>query len=244
MGEMPDAIADGTQEAMMRFVSSANVACGGHAGDRETMASTIAQAVRWGVAVGAHPSYPDRENFGRVDLEMSPEALAETVAKQAGALAEVAASCGVHVTHLKPHGALYNRAAKDRIVAQAVADGVARWRRDVVLVGLAGSAMREVFREAGFRVAAEAFADRRYEADGSLRARRFDDSLIRDPAEAARQAVRIAERGTVIACDGSEVVVRAQTICVHGDTPGACEIAAAVSGALREAGFVLAPISR
>lgn len=244
MGEMPDAIADGTQEAMMRFVSSANVACGGHAGDRETMASTIEQAVRWGVAVGAHPSYPDRENFGRVDLEMSPEALAETVAKQAGALAEMAASRGVRVTHVKPHGALYNRAAKDRVVAQVIADGVARWSRDVVLVGLAGSVMLDVFRKAGFRVAAEAFADRRYEADGSLRARRFDDSLIRNPVEAARQAVRIAERGTVIACDGSEVVVRAQTICVHGDTPGACEIAAAVNEALREAGFVLAPISR
>jgi len=145
-------------------------------------------------------------------------------------LAEVAARCGARLTHVKAHGALYNQAARQEEVARAVAAGVAHWGRDVVLYGLAGSAGLEVFRAAGFAVAAEAFADRRYEPDGSLRSRKFEDALIRDPAEAARQAVRIAEQGT------------AQTICVHGDTPGAPEIAAAVARALGEAGIKVQPI--
>jgi UPF0271 protein len=148
------------------------------------------------------------------------------------------------VTHVKAHGALYNQAARDRAVAGAIADGVARWSRDVALVGLAGSLMLDVFREAGFRVAAEAFADRRYEADGSLRSRKFEDALIRDPAKAGQQALRIAERGTVVACGGAEVAANAQTICIHGDTPGAPAIAAAVAETLRQAGVELSALSR
>src|SRR6202041_3219467 len=157
------------------------------------------------------------------------EMISDSVFEQVQALAEVAAECGAIVTHVKPHGALYNQAAANRVVAQAIADGVARWDRDVALVGLAGSLMLDVFREAGFRVFAEAFADRRYEADGTLRSRKFEDALIRDPAEAGRQALEIVERGTVIARNGSEVAIDAQTICIHGDTPGASKIAAAVS---------------
>jgi UPF0271 protein len=148
------------------------------------------------------------------------------------------------VTHVKPHGELYNQAARNRVVAGAIAAGVARWTRDVVLVGLAGSLMLDVFRDAGFRVAAEAFADRRYESDGSLRSRRFADALIRDPAEAGQQALRIAERGTVIARGGTEIATSAQTICIHGDTPGAPAIAGAVAKTLREAGFALSALSR
>src|SRR6202035_5949823 len=124
----------------------------------------------------------------------------------------------------------------NRVVAQAIADGVARWNRDVALVGLAGSLMLDVFREAGFRVAAEAFADRRYESDGTLRSRKFDDALVRDPEEAGRQALNIVQRGIVIACDRSEVPIHAQTLCIHGDTPGAPEIAAAVARTLCGAG--------
>jgi UPF0271 protein len=141
------------------------------------------------------------------------------------------------VVHVKPHGALYNQAVRNRELAEAMAKGVARWSRDVVLVGLAGSPMLDVFREAGFAVAAEAFADRRYEADGTLRSRKFEDALIRNPEEAAWQALGIAERGVVIASDGSEVAVDAQTLCIHGDTPGAPEIAATVARSLREAGI-------
>jgi len=239
MGEVPEAIADGTQEALMRAVTSANVACGGHAGDERTMKTTIEQALRWKVAIGAHPGYTDRANFGRVALDLPLEAIADSVFEQVKTLAEIAAACGAQVTHVKPHGALYNQAVKNRGLSEAIVKGVGRWRRDVVLVGLAGSAMLDVFRGVGFAVAAEAFADRRYEADGTLRPRKFDDALIRDPDEAGQQALRIVERGTVLASDGTEVAIDAQTICIHGDTPGAAEIAASVVKMLREAGITV-----
>jgi 5-oxoprolinase (ATP-hydrolysing) subunit A len=243
MGEDPDAISDGTQESLMPILTSVNVACGAHAGDRRTMKTTVEQALRWRLALGAHPGYPDRANFGRVELNLPPEKIADSVFEQVRALAEIAAECGAKVTHVKPHGALYNQAAKNRRLAQAIADGAARWSGDVVLVGLAGSLMLDVFREAGFRVGAEGFADRRYEADGSLRSRKFENALIRDPAEAARQALRIAERGTVLAYDGTEIFVSAETLCIHGDTPGAPKIAAAVAEALRNARVELRPLS-
>jgi 5-oxoprolinase (ATP-hydrolysing) subunit A len=239
MGEIPEAIADGTQQALMRSITSANVACGGHAGDELMMRATIQQALRCGVAIGAHPGYTDRENFGRLELKMSTEEVAESVFEQVRALAQVAGSCGTPVVHVKPHGALYNQAVRNRDLAEAIAVGVARWSRDVVLVGLAGSPMLAVFREAGFTVAAEAFADRRYEPDGTLRSRKFEDALIRDPEQAARQALKMVERGVVTASDGSEIAVSAQTICIHGDTPGAPAIAAEVARALRGAGVTL-----
>jgi 5-oxoprolinase (ATP-hydrolysing) subunit A len=244
MGELPEAIADGTQESLMPSLTSVNVACGGHAGDARTMRATIEQALRWKLDVGAHPGYADRANFGRLELQLPPEEIAASVFEQLQALAEVAAACGARVTHVKPHGALYNQAATNRMIAQTIADGVARWNRDVVLVGLAGSLMLQAFRAAGFRVAAEAFADRRYEADGTLRSRKFEDALIRDPAEAGQQALRIAERGSVIACDGTEIATNAQTICIHGDTPGAPSIAATVAKTLRDAGITLTPLAR
>jgi UPF0271 protein len=143
---------------------------------------------------------------------------------------------------VKPHGALYNQAAREREVARAIAEGVARWRSDVVLVGLAGSVMLQEFSAAGFTVAAEAFADRRYEPDGNLRSRKLQDALLNNPEEAAAQAVQIVKRSSVTAADGSTVALHAQTICIHGDTPGAPEIAAAVNRALRTAGVALKPI--
>ena len=268
MGELPEAIADGTQEALLRSITSANVACGGHAGNEQTMKTTIEQALRAGVAIGAHPGYPDRANFGRLELQMSPDKLAESVCEQILALAKIAEECAARIVHVKPHGALYNQAVSNRELAEVIANGVAKALslhstlknatdchperregsaslpsptrglcKDVILVGLAGSPMLDVFRKAGFAVAAEAFADRRYEPDGTLRSRKFDDALIRNPAEAARQALGIAERGVVIASDGSAVAVDAQTICIHGDTPGCVQIAAAVARALREAGI-------
>jgi len=239
MGEMPEEIADGTQEALMRSITSANVACGGHAGNEKTMRATIEQALRFKVAIGAHPGYPDRENFGRLELKMAPDAVANSVLEQVEALGKIAESCGASVVHVKPHGALYNQAVKNRELAAAIAQGVALWRRDVVFVGLAGSPMLDVFRNAGFAVAAEVFADRRYEPDGTLRSRKFEDALIRDPAEAARQALGMVERGVVTAIDGSEVKVAAQTICIHGDTPGAAKIAEEVARTLRQAGIAL-----
>ena len=244
MGEYPDAVADGTQEALMRSVTSVNIACGGHAGDEGTMRATIEQALRAGVAIGAHPGYPDRANFGRLELNLSPQEVAHSVFAQVNALAQIAAACGARVVHVKPHGALYNQAARNRELASAIAQGVASWSTDVVMVGLAGSPMLEVFREAGFAVAGEAFADRRYEPDGSLRSRKFPDALISDPADAAQQALNVVQKSSIIACDSSELRVQAHTICIHGDTPAAPIIAAAVAYTLRKAAISLHALSR
>jgi UPF0271 protein len=243
MGELPEAIADGTQEALLRSITSANVACGGHAGDEQTMRTTIEQALRASVAVGAHPGYPDRQNFGRLELKMSAEAVAGFVYEQVRALAEVATKCSAKLVHVKPHGALYNQAVKNRELAEAIGQGVAKFSKNLVLMGLANSPMLDVFRKVGFPVAAEAFADRRYESDGTLRSRKFDNALIRDPAEAAKQALGIAQRGIVTAHDGTEVKLSAQTICIHGDTPGSVQIAAAVARALRDAGVTLRAVA-
>jgi UPF0271 protein len=239
MGELPEMLADGSQEALMKFVTSANVACGGHAGDEEMMRATIGQALRHGVAVGAHPGYEDRRNFGRVALNLSAEEIRDSVYRQAMALGKIAEKCGATVAHVKPHGALYNQAAQDAGIARGIAEGVRRWGQDVVMVGLAGSVMLEEFRAAGFRVAAEAFADRRYEKDGTLRARRFRDALLDVPEKAAEQALRIAEGRGVLTRDAAVVMVEAQTICIHGDTPGVERIAEAVRRALEAAGVEL-----
>ena len=243
MGEVPEAIADGTQESLMPFLTSVNVACGGHAGDERTMAATIEQAVRWKLTIGAHPGYPDRLNFGRLELNLPAEAISDFVFQQISTLARIAAERGVRLAHVKPHGALYNQAANSRELAAAIAHGAARVSQDLVLVGLAGSPMLRVFRDAGFAIAAEAFADRLYERDGTLRSRKYPDALLRDPAAASQQALRIAQRGTVIASDGSEVAVIAQTLCLHSDTPGAPQIAAAVAQALRGSGIALCPVA-
>jgi 5-oxoprolinase (ATP-hydrolysing) subunit A len=242
MGEMPEAIADGTQEALMAYLTSINIACGAHAGDEATMRTTIEQAMRRKLAIGAHPGYADRANFGRLELDLSADEIAESVFEQVSKLGEIAAKCGARVGHVKAHGALYNQAARDAAVAEAFADGVARWRRDVVLVGLSGSVMLEAFRGAGFSVATEAFADRRYEPNGSLRSRKFADALILNPADAAAQALHIAQAGRIATSDGSEIRVEAQTICIHGDTPGAVKIASAVGERLKHAGVELRPL--
>jgi len=241
MGEIPEAIADGTQEALMRSLTSVNIACGGHAGDEASMRTTIQQALAAGVSVGAHPGYPDRDNFGRLELQMPLEDVSEFVYQQVRAFAEIAESLGARVAHVKPHGALYNQAVHNQSLASAIAMGVACWRSDVILMGLAGSPMLDVFRESGFLFAAEAFADRKYEPNGTLRARKYTDALIQDPAQAAAQALRIAQNASVIASDGSEVLMRAETLCIHGDTPGSVQIAAVVAATLRQAGIELRP---
>jgi 5-oxoprolinase (ATP-hydrolysing) subunit A len=237
MGEIPEAVVDGGQESLMRFISSANIACGGHAGDTDMMRRTVEQALRHSVSIGAHPGYEDRANFGRTELQLTQDEIASLVHRQILTLDKVAEQCGAAITHVKVHGALYNQAARNRQFARAIAEGVRRWRNGVVLMGLAGSVMLEEFRAAGFLVAAEAFADRRYERDGNLRSRKFPDSLVHDPAEAAEQALRIAAHGNVVAVDGALVPLAAQTICIHGDTPGAAKIAAAVRCRLQEAGI-------
>ncbi len=242
MGEIPKAIADGSQESLMQWITSANIACGGHAGDAQTMEATIRQAQKHNLTIGAHPGYPDREDFGRVELKLSSSEVSDFVFEQVSALDAIAKRLDARIRHVKPHGALYNQAVHNAELAAAIAEGVARWNSEVVLVGLADSPMLEVFRRSGFPVAAEAFADRLYEPDGTLRSRKYDDALLHDPAEAGKQAVSIATRGALIARGGKEIPVHAQTLCIHGDTPDSDKTAAAVSQALRAAGVSVRPL--
>ena len=218
MGELPYAQ---HEAALMEHITSANIACGGHAGDDHTMERTVRLALDRGVRIGAHPGYPDPVNFGRIEIAMRPAEIAATVHQQIARLEAIVHRLGGAIVHVKPHGALYNVAVKNAEVARAIADGVARWNPKTIVFGLAGSAMLTIWRNMGLTVWGEAFADRRYEPDGTLRSRKFPDALITDPAEAAAQAARLAAEGN------------AQTLCVHGDTPGAVEILKACRAALQ-----------
>lgn len=220
MGELEDA----TQEAvLMEYITSASIACGGHAGDESTMERTARLALSHGVRIGAHPSYPDRAHFGRMEISMPSAEIETTVRAQIERLERVVALLGARIVHVKAHGALYNMAARNEDVARAVGAAIGKWDPQAVVFGLAGSSGLEVWREMGLRVAAEGFADRRYESDGSLRSRQFADALITDPLQAAAQAVRLARDGI------------AQTVCIHSDTPHSVEIVKACRAALRRA---------
>lgn len=243
VGESFGAWPMGADEALIPLVSSVNIACGAHAGDPATILRAAELAVRHGVTIGAHPGYPDLAGFGRRDLAMSPDDLRASIVVQVGAVRAAARVAGGDVRHVKPHGALYNRAARDEALAAAVAGAVRDLDPGLVLVGLAGSASVAAGRAAGLAVLEEAFADRRYEADGTLRSRTLPGALL-GPAAAAAQAVSIARDGAVIASGGERVAVRADTICVHGDSPGAVEVATAVAVALREAGVRMAAPGR
>jgi UPF0271 protein len=233
-GEVSDA-------ELIPLMTSVNVACGAHAGDPETMRRTVELAARHDVAVGAHPGYPDREGFGRRDLALSDDELRETIRAQLAALDSIACSVGVGLGHVKPHGALYNRAAADPRLARSIAAIVLETLGPVVLVGLAGSALVVEGRAGGLPVAAEAFADRAYEPDGTLRPRSRPGAIHADPAAVARQAVEIARDGRVpLGADGS-LAVEADTLCLHGDTPGAVANAVAVREALAAAGVEVRP---
>ena len=230
-------------EAFMPLLTSANIACGFHAGDPQTMDRTVALAKQHGVAVGAHPGYHDLSGFGRRPMKASPEEIEADVVYQVAALAGFARAHGVELVHVKAHGALYNQAASDPGLAGAIARGVARFSRELVLVGLAtSSAMREAAEAEKIRFAGEAFADRVYNPDGTLQSRRVAGSVITDAKTAAAQAVTIARDGKVKAHDGSDVTLSAETVCLHGDNPSAVRNAQAVRQALEEAGVELRPL--
>lgn len=231
----------GDDAALVRHLTSANVACGFHAGDFVVMERTVALCAGAGVAVGAQPGYPDLLGFGRRELPMAPGEVESAVRYQVGALDAFCRAHSLEMQHVKPHGALYNTAARDPALAVAIARGVARFSRDLALVGLAGSEpMAAAAADAGLRFVPEAFADRAYATDGSLVPRSEPGALITDPAQAAAQAVAIAVHGTATGADEAAVAVRAESICCHGDTPGAVQIAAAVRRALESAGVVVA----
>jgi len=217
MGELDDAQ---HEAALMQHITSANIACGGHAGDEGTMERTTRLALERGVHIGAHPGYPDRANFGRLEIAMPAAEIERTVFEQIERLDAVVRRLGGQIVHVKPHGALYNVAVRNAEVARAIGHGVAKWNPKVRIFGLAASPMLDIWREMGLPVAGEAFADRRYEPDGTLRSRKFADALITDPNEAAAQAVRLAALSTT------------DTICVHGDTPGSVNILKACQYAL------------
>jgi len=228
--------------AILPFLTSANVACGMHAGGPLTMDATVAQALSCGVRVGAHPSWPDRERFGRTEQQLPSEEVRALLLYQIGALDAFVRARGGKLTHVKAHGALYNQAAKDPALARTLAETVRAYRADLILVGLAGSIQLQAAREARLRAVGEAFADRRYLPDGSLMPRSQDGAVLHEVAEVTEQALRIATEGTVIAAGGSRVRVSAETICLHGDTPSAVRLARAVREALESAGVAVAPL--
>ena len=229
----------GDDERLVAHLSSANLACGFHAGDFRVMEATVALCRRAGVAVGAQPGYPDLLGFGRRPMPFEPDEVESLVRYQIGALEAFCRAAGVEMQHVKPHGALYNRAAADPALAVAIARATARFSRDLLLFGLAGSEpMASAAADAGLRFVPEAFADRRYLPDGSLQPRSEPGSVLTDPDEAATQALAIA-RGEVTAADGATLSMRAESICCHGDTPGAVAIAAAVRTGLEAAGVTI-----
>lgn len=233
----------GDDAGVLPYVSSANIACGAHAGDPDVMRATVRLARKLGVAVGAHPGFPDLQGFGRRTMALSPDEIANSVLAQIGALYAIARAEGVALTHVKPHGALYNYAAGNPAAAAAIAHAVASFSRELVFVALAGSAMVDAGAAAGLRIAREAFADRRYEADGTLRARRFDDAMILDNAHNLAQAVSIVRDGRASAHGGATTQVYADTLCIHGDAPGAAARAAFLRQGLEAAGIAVAPLA-
>jgi UPF0271 protein len=225
----------GHDDELLACVSSASIACGFHAGDPGVMRRTLRACLERGVAIGAHPGFRDVEGFGRRALAISPEEAYELVVYQTGALLGFALAAGARLAHVKPHGALYNLAAKDPSLADAIAAAVRDVDRSLVLFGLAGSELIAAGQRAGIATAAEAFADRNYARDGSLLPRTRPDALIKNAAAAAARVVRMVCEGQVTSADGADVALRPQTICIHGDGPNAPALARAVREALQRA---------
>src|SRR5262245_56649144 len=227
----------GQDQALLTVVTSANIACGFHAGDAQLMRQTVRMAVEKGVGLGAHPGLPDREGFGRRALKVEPAEAFSFTLYQIGALQAFAALHGQRLRHVKPHGALYTMASRDAALAEALAGAVRAADPDLILFGLAGRELVKAGRQAGLRVAEEAFADRGYRPDGTLVPRDQPDALVHDPEVAARRAVRMVREGAVAASDGSVIALRADTICIHGDTPGAAAVARSLHARLTAEGI-------
>lgn len=217
---------------LMPYLTRVSIASGGHAGDAASMTVALRLATEYGVSVGAHPGYPDRAGFGRRALTATVDDIARWVAQQTETLAGLAARLGMRLAHVKPHGALYTVAARDRHVAEAIAHAVAAFDSGLILVGLAGSQLIAAGEAAGLRVLNEAFVDRRYQSNGQLVSRETAGALLTDPAAAAQQALALAREEPVITLDGTALRIRADTLCLHSDTPGALNIARTVHAAL------------
>ncbi|MFA7437916.1 LamB/YcsF family protein [Castellaniella sp.] len=231
----------GDDAAMLDVVSSANVACGGHAGDPETMFLTLQRAVQRGVVVGAHPGYPDREGFGRRPMALSPGEITRLVASQVGALQGIAALAGTAVRYVKPHGALSNLAAADANVAQAIVTAVKALPGALAILAISGTALEHAGRSAGLPVYAEVFADRAYLPDGQLVPRTRAGAVLHDADAAAQRLIQFLDTGYMPTLDGSSVRLAVDSVCVHGDTKGAVAMARSIRERLRAAGISVAP---
>jgi UPF0271 protein len=234
---------DPYDDELLQIVSSCNVACGGHAGDAESMARTVRAAIKNGVAVGAHPGYPDREGFGRESGYMGGDALYESLTKQVTDLANTAAHLGAKLAHIKPHGALYNDAVSDRGLADVIARVVAEAPGEPAFVGMANTELEAAAKRHGLAFVAEAFVDRAYQPDGTLVSREEPGAVHEDLNVTTTQAVRLAEQGEATAVNGEVVTVRADTLCIHGDTPGAAAAARAVRDVLESHGIEIRAIT-
>jgi UPF0271 protein len=234
----------GNDELLMDLISSTNIACGFHAGDRSTMQRTAEAAVERRVAIGAHPSFADRENFGRTEMFVTPRVVFDLVTDQVSALIEICNAVGGKLHHVKPHGALYNQAARDAEFAAAIAEAVQTIDKDLILYGLSGSKLIAAGENVGLPTASEAFADRTYSSDGRLTPRTQPGALITDVERAVDQVIRMVETGEVIAASGERLAVKADTICIHGDGKHAVEFARAILTGLSERGIYVAPVTR
>ena len=239
MGESFGAYTIGHDAEVMPFITSANVACGLHAGDPTVIRDTIKLAKQHGVAVGAHPGFPDLVGFGRREMHMSPREVEDSLVYQIGAVAGIAAAEGVRLQHVKAHGALYNMAVRGVALAEAIARAIAAVDRSLIMLGLPNSELIRAGEKAGLAVVAEAFADRAYEPDGQLVSRRKPGAVIHDPETVVARLVRMASEGVATAIDGSTVRLNAGTICTHGDTPGAHELVKRIRAGLEAAGVVV-----
>lgn len=222
---------------LMSIITSANIACGGHAGDESTMSATVRLAIDNGVAIGAHPGYLDKENFGRKPLKLSADAIRKLVVDQITQLRNIVKSQGADISHVKPHGALYNQAADDREIASAIAMAVHSVNPSLTVFGLSNSTLLDEARNAGLRVVGEAFADRRYTATGRLASRSIEGAVIKDPSAAAEQALKLARREPISTIDGSEILVEAETVCLHGDGVSAVSTARTIREYLENNGI-------
>ena len=237
MGESYGAYIIGNDEAIMPFISSANIACGFHAGDPSVMERTVKLAKEHGVAVGAHPGYPDLQGFGRRNMTLTPLEVEEIMLYQMGALNAICRANHVEMVHVKPHGALYNQAAGDRNLAEAVARSIVRYDKKLELFGLAGSQLLEAGEAAGLKVVSEGFPDRTYEKDGSLRSRNLPDAIISDPRQVAEHGLELVGKGVQVEHGGIPVVWKVNSLCIHGDSPKAVENARLVRKMLEKDEF-------
>jgi len=244
MGESFGVYRLGFDEEMMPHITSANIACGFHAGDPIVMERTISLAKSHGVSAGAHPGFPDLVGFGRRSMELTPHEVRNDLIYQVGALSAFAQIEGLSLQHVKPHGQFYNLAAKDEHMSRSICEAILALDKNLILVALSGSKMAEIASKSGLKVAREAFADRAYHRDGSLVSRKTKGSVIHDPKRVAERVIRMVQEGKVQSIEGDLIDLEVDSICVHGDTPGAVDLARAIRGNLEGAGITALPMGK